>query len=85
MRSGILQRFVLIGEGQVQILQHNVRNVDSLRMTAIAILAMRLRVIPTSPRQESIALQEYLLIGDLEGQVLVLRVVHQRNPRWIAQ
>ena len=85
MSSGILLRFALIGEDNAQILQLNVRNVDSLRMTAIAILAMRLRAIPTSPRQESIAVQEYLLIDDLEGQPMVLRVVHQLNPRWRAQ
>ena len=78
-------RFALIGEGNVQILQHNVRNVDSLRMMAIAIPAMRLRATPTSPLQESIAVQEYLLIDDLEGQAMVLRVVHQLNPRWRAQ
>ena len=85
MSSGILRHFVLIGEDRAQILQHNVRNVDSLRMTAIAIPAMLLRAIPTSPRQESIAVQEYLLIDDLEGQVMVLRVVHLLNLKWRAE
>ena len=85
MSSRILLHFALIGEDRVQILQHNVRNVDSLRMMAIAIPAMRLRGIPTSPSQESIAVPEYLLTDDLEGQAMVLRVVHQLNLKWIAQ
>ena len=85
MSSVIFLHFVPMGEGRVQVLQHNVRNVDSLRMTAIAIPAMRLRAMPTSHRQESIVVKEYLLIDDLEGQAMVLRVVHQLNPRRRAQ
>ena len=85
MSSGILQRFVLIGEGNAQILQLNVRDVISLRMMAIAIPAMRLRAMPNSPRQESIVVKEYLLFDDLEGQAMVLREVHQLNPRWRVQ
>ena len=77
--------FVLIGEDNAQILKHNVRNVDSLRITAIAIPAMRLRAIPTSPRQESIAVPDYLRIDDLEGQAMVLSVVHRLNLKWRAQ
>ena len=85
MSSGILLHFVLIGEDSVQMLQINVRNVDSLRMTAFAIPAMRLRAIPTSPFQESIAVKEYLLIEELEGQVMALRVLHRLNLKWRAQ
>ena len=80
-----MQRFVRIGEGRVQILLLSVCDVDSLRMTVTAIPEMYPHAIPTSPRQESTAVHEYLLIDDLEGQVLVLRVVHQSNPRWRAQ
>ena len=85
MSLGILQRFVLSGEGHFQILQLNVRDADSLRMTATAIPEMHLRAIPTDPHQESIAVQECLLIGDLEGQVLVPREMHLLNPRWRVQ
>ena len=79
-----MHRFAPIGEGRVQILQLNVCDVDSLRMTATAIPEMHLRAIPTDPHQESIAVQEYLLIDDLEGQAMGLREVHQLNPRWRA-
>ena len=85
MSSGILLHFALIGEDSVQTPQHNVRSVDNLRMTAFAIPAMYLRAIPTSPLQESIAVQEDLLIDDLERQAMALRVVHRLHLKWRAQ
>ena len=85
MSSGTFLHFAVIAEDSVQILQLNVCNVDSLRMTVLAIPAMCLRVIPTSPLQEPIVVKECLLIDDLEGQAMALRELHLPNLKWRAQ
>ena len=85
MRSGTFLHFALIGEDSVQMLQLNVCNVDSLRMTALAIPAMCLRVIPTSIFPEPIVVKEYHLIDDLEGQAMALRVSRRPNQKWKVQ
>ena len=73
--------YSLIGEGMVQMLRHNVRNVDSLRMTVLAIPVMYLRVLPTSPLKEGIVVKEYRLFHDFEGQAMALRVVRRPNVK----
>ena len=85
MSSGTFLHFALIGEDSVQILQLNVCNVDSLRMTVLAIPTMGLRGMPISPLKEPITVKEYLLIEDFEEQAMAPRTVHRPNLKWRAQ
>ena len=85
MSSGILLRFALIAEDIFQMLQLNVRNVDSLRMMVLAISAICLRAISISHLQQAIVVNEYLLFDDSEEQAMAPRVVHLPNPKWRAQ
>ena len=63
----------------------NVHNVGNPYTMVLVTLAAGLREVPTSPLKESIVVNDYLLIDDLEGQAMVLRGARRPNLKWKEQ
>ena len=63
----------------------SVRNVGNPNTMGLVTLATCLRGMPTSPLKEPIEVKVYLLIDDLEGNVMVLRVAHRPYIKWKVQ
>ena len=61
---------------------HNVGNPYTMLLETLAVC---LRGVPTSPLKERIVVKEYLLIDDLEGQVMLQRRSCRAILKWKAQ
>ena len=60
----------------------NVRNVAKLQTMVVVTLVTCQREMQTGPIQELIAVKEYLLVDDLERQLMVLHIARRPNLKW---